>query len=76
MDKCYEGIAIPTPIAAPCGNEYMSTSCVTTPSLLTYLNLPAGTSQTVVNTTLEAALKTANQLIQDLTARLAALENA
>ncbi len=75
MDKCYQGIAIPSPIEEPCGNSYMSTNCVNTPEQIIYLGLPAGTSQTVINSNLVAALQTANQLIQDLTARIEILEN-
>ncbi len=75
MDKCYQGISIPEPIEEPCGNNYISTSCVNTPTQIIYLDLPAGTNQTVINSALVAALQTANTLIQDLLARVEILEN-
>lgn len=75
MDKCYEGISIPTPIEAPCGNTYMSTSCVTTPSLIADLNLPAGTNQTEINSTIATALQYAFSQIKDLKDRIVILEN-
>lgn len=75
MNDCYEGVVVPTPIEEPCGNSYMLTDCVTIPNQFLYLDLPAGSSQTLVNTNLVLALQTANQQIQDLRARVEMLEN-
>lgn len=75
MNDCYEGVAVPTPIEEPCGNVYISTDCVTSPNQFLYLDLPAGSSQTAINTNLVLALQTANGLIQDLLARVEMLEN-
>lgn len=75
MSNCYEGISVPDPIEEPCGNMYMSTNCITTPIQYIYLDLPVGASQTEINTNLVLALQSANQLIQDLIARVETLEN-
>ena len=75
MENCYEGIAIPAPIEEPCGNNYTSTSCVTTPVQFVYLDLAVGANQTQINTNLVTALQTANQLIIDLQDRVQLLEN-
>lgn len=75
MSNCYEGVVVPTPIEEPCGNSYMSTDCVTSPNQFLYLDLPAGSTQTAINTNLVLALQTANSLIQDLIARVEILEN-
>lgn len=74
MEKCYEGIVVPTPIAEPCGNLYSSTDCVTIPEPLIYLDLPLGASQTQVNQNLILALQASYAIIQNLTERIEILE--
>lgn len=76
MDNCYEGVVVPTPIEEPCGNVYITTNCVTSPIQYIYLDLPAGSNQTAINTNLVLALQTANSQIQDLLARVEMLENS
>lgn len=73
-NQCYEGVNIPVQIQEPCGNTYISTNCVTIPSSIVYLDLPAGSKQTEVNANLVLALQTANALIQNLIDRLDAIE--
>ncbi len=75
MEKCYQGIVIPAPIEEPCGNDYISTNCVNTPSQILYLDIPAGASQTLINIKIVAALKATNEVIVELTERVEIAES-
>ncbi len=74
-NNCYQGVSIPTPIEEPCGGNYTSTDCVSTPSAISYIEVTAGSSQTVINNNLVLALQEANLKIQDLLNRVDILEN-
>jgi len=76
MENCTpQTIYTPTnnsPIECPEG--LFSTNCTVTPSAIVYLGLLANSTQTQINTALVAALIAKDQLIQDLTTRIEALE--
>ena len=76
MDCPTNNINIPTPLVEPCGGYYISTSCVSTPNSLTYLDLPAGSSQTQVNESLVTALNQKEQQIQSISTDLYALDGS
>lgn len=65
MGKCYEGVNIPAPISEPCGNEYMSTNCITIPEPIIYLEIPAGSSQTLFNTNTTLAIESVNSKLDN-----------
>jgi hypothetical protein len=66
MDGCYEGTTVPTPIEEPCGGEYISTSCVSTPSAIPVLGIVAGASQTQINTAIANAITYKEQQIEGI----------
>lgn len=66
METCYSGIAIPTPESEPCNGDYKSTDCVLSPDALTYLGLPANTSQSDINAAVQASLIAKEQLISEI----------
>lgn len=74
MNECYNGINIPEQITEPCGNTYISTSCVTIPQSLIYLDLPIGANQTQVNENIILALQASYDMIQELKDRILILE--
>jgi len=65
MENCYNGIAIPTPVPAPCNGEYKSTDCILAPNALTYLGLPASSSQSEINAAIQASLMAKDELIAE-----------
>ena len=72
---CYTGTVIPTNLPlAPCGGEFISSACIVHAPTLSYLNLPAGSTQERINTSLINALIAKDQTIASLTARIVILE--
>lgn len=66
MENCYNGISIPTPVTEPCNGEYKSTDCILAPNALTYLGLPASSSQSEINAAIQASLMTKDELILEI----------
>lgn len=58
-----------------CNGVFTSTECALTPTALTYLQIPINGSQDLINRNLILNLQYKDQLIQDLTERIEALEN-
>lgn len=73
MTNCYQGIAAETPIEAPCGGTFVSTSCIQTPFDNATLDLQAGATQTEINGALTTALVYKEQQIQELQSEIEAL---
>lgn len=71
---CYNGVTVAPLIQAPCGGIYTSSACIVHAPTLSYLNLPAGSTQEQINTSLINALIAKDQTIAALTARIVILE--
>ena len=75
MTQCLTGTNVPTLLSAePCGGEYTSTACIVNPGAISYLNLPANSTQQTINSALINALIFKDQTIAELTARILILE--
>ena len=72
---CNNGIDIPSLSTESCNGDYTSTQCIVHPTALSYLNLPANSSQQVINNTLILALQYKDEQIAQLTERIETLEN-
>jgi len=58
-----------------CGGTYISTSCIATPNAITFLNLPAESTQSDINSALVVQLVQLSNKIIILQNRVTALEN-
>ena len=47
--NCYNGITLPTPVEAPCGGEYIDTSCVASSKAIISIEVVAGDTQDTIN---------------------------
>lgn len=67
--NCYTGVNIEQ-IENECGNNFLSTSCTQTPNAISYLDLPAGSSQTEINAALTASLLFKDQQIAEFSSTI------
>ena len=63
-NNCYTGTAIEQ-LEEGCAGDYTSTDCTQTPNAISYLDLPAGSSQTEINAALTASLLFKDQQIAE-----------
>lgn len=76
MTKCLTGTNIPTLLPTePCDGEYTSTACIVNPGAISYLNLPANSTQQTINSALINALMAKDATIFELESRILILEN-
>ena len=74
-DLCYTGTTVPLELLEePCGGNYTSTSCVSSPVAITALNLPVNATQLQINTALVLVVQNLSNQITELTARVVELE--
>jgi len=64
INNCYTGTAIEQ-LEEGCAGNYTSTDCTQTPNAISYLDLPAGSSQTEINAALTASLLFKDQQIAE-----------
>ena len=74
MENCYTGVTMETPIEAPCGGEFISTACIVETNAISYLNLPAGATQSQINAALINALLYKDQQILNLQTQIDELQ--
>jgi len=74
MIECNSGTSIPDLSPETCNGVYTSTNCIVQAGAITALGLPANSTQTQINTALVLALAYKQELIDDLIARVEALE--
>lgn len=67
IKNCYTGTAIEQ-IEEGCKGNYISTDCIQTPNAISYLDLPAGSSQTEVNAAITSSLLFKDQQISEISA--------
>ncbi|HSE99905.1 MAG TPA: hypothetical protein VLA48_03330 [Nitrososphaeraceae archaeon] len=67
IKNCYTGTAIKQ-IEEGCKGSYISTNCIQTPNAISYLDLPAGSSQTEVNAAITSSLLFKDQQISEISA--------
>jgi hypothetical protein len=76
MTKCLTGTNVPTLLPTePCGGEYLPTACIVNPGAISYLNLPANSTQQTINSALINALMAKDVTIFELESRILILEN-
>lgn len=71
---CPNGVDIPELSSENCDGIYTSTNCIVQAGAITALGLPANSTQTQINTAVVLALAYKQELIDDLIARVEALE--
>lgn len=64
INNCYTGTVIEQ-LEEGCAGDYTSTDCTQTPNAISYLDLPAGSSQTEINAALTASLLFKDQQIAE-----------
>ena len=74
MENCYIGVTMEAPIEAPCGGEFKSTACIVETNAISYLNLPAGATQSQINAALINALLYKDQQILNLQTQIDELQ--
>lgn len=75
INLCPQNITTPDRIAETCDGIYTSDNCITHPEAITELNLPINSSVNSIVKALVLAILYKEEQIQDLTARVEALEN-
>lgn len=74
-DICNNGTSVPTLTQESCNGVYTPTQCIVNIPALSYLNLPANSSQQVINNALILALQYKDEQIAQLIERIETLEN-
>lgn len=72
---CYNGTAVPTPIIAPCGGEYLSTKCVASEDAIPAIETVAGDLQDTINKNIAQALLYKETQIENINSILPKVED-